>query len=208
MTAVMTEPGVPAATIERRCRIDEVFAGPFIDLIALAPRNPIVRGLILAQTRKLPGLECETFEQIKDWVELTCDRKTRPLNAARSSAGEGISIRVEFSETEYGKAYYSVPCSGSDEVALDADELLAMIREVIADGDGLNAVVEKIASLIDDEAWNRCSPSLDDYGDYDYSEHDSNGTENSAVEFSRTQVRDRLLAFLREQHPELLEDLT
>ena len=53
MNTVMTEP----AAVVNRCRIDEVFAGPFIELIALAPRNPVVRGLILSQTRKLPGPE-------------------------------------------------------------------------------------------------------------------------------------------------------
>jgi len=46
------------------------------------------------------------------------------------------------------------------------------------------------------------------YGDYDYSDHDSGESGNSGVEFSKTQVRDRLLVFLREQHPGLLEELT
>ena len=115
---------------------------------------------------------------------------------------------MEFSETEYGRANYSVDRSGSEELAFDADELLAIIREVIADGKQLDEVIEKLAEVINDNAWNRCDPSLDDYGDYDYDEHDSNDSGNSTVEFSRTQIRDRLLAFLREQHPELLEELT
>ena len=59
MSAVMTEPDVPAVT--NRCRMDEVFARPFIELLALAPRNPVVRGLILSQTRRRPGPECGTF---------------------------------------------------------------------------------------------------------------------------------------------------
>jgi len=204
MNAVMAE---PAVVVERRCGIEEVFASPFIELIALAPRNPVVRGLILAQTRKLPGPECETFEQIKHWVETTCEKRARPLNAPHARSGNGITIKVEFSETENGRAHYSVSRSGSDEFALDADELLDLVREAIADEEGLDEVVEKIADEIDDNAWNRCDPNLDNYGDYDYEDHDAGDSSDSTTEFSRTQIRDRLLVFLREQHPELLEEL-
>jgi hypothetical protein len=201
----MTEPVV---TVERRCRIDEVFAGPFIDLIALAPRNPVVRGLILAQTRRMPGPDCETFEQVKDWVETTCERKARRPDQPVVQAEEGISITVEFSETEYGRANYSVQRSGNDEFEINADELLDMVREAIDEEAGVDGVIEKIGNLIDSDAWSRCDPGMEDYGDYDYDQHESSDTDNSATEFSKTILRDRLLAFLRNRHPELLEELT
>src|ERR1041385_2201045 len=95
MSAVMTEPGVPTVTVQRRCGIDEVFASPFIELIGLAPRNPVVRGLILAQTGKMPGPERDTFERIKEWVETTCDKKTRSPHQPPVRAAEGITIRSE-----------------------------------------------------------------------------------------------------------------
>jgi len=203
MNAVLTEPDQPV----NRCKIDEVFAGPFIELIALAPRNPVVRGLILSQTRKLPGPECETYEQIKAWVETTCDKRLRPSNETRAPVGDGIEIKVEFSETENGRAHYSVSRSGSDDFALDEDELLDMVRAVIANRDGVDEVVEKIAKEIDAEAWNRCDPDMDSYGDYDYEEHDAGDSSNGQIEFSRAQIKDRLLGFLRRNHPDLLEDL-
>jgi hypothetical protein len=202
----MTEPEVPA--VQRRCKIEEVFGGAFIDLIALAPMNPVVRGLILAQTNKMPGPECETFEQIKEWVETTCERNKRPLNVSRTPSRAGIVIKVDFSETEYGRANYSVPRSGSDEFELDEDELLALVQEAIDDGDGLDVVIDSIATLIDEDAWNRCSPNLEDYGDYEYDEHDSNDSGNSKTEFSRTQIRERLHSFIRNRHPQLLEELS
>jgi hypothetical protein len=203
MNAVIVGPEVPAAS--NRCKIEEVFARPFIELIGLAPKNPVVRGLILSQTGKLPGPDRETFEEIKEWVETTCDKKLRPLHAARSQ--DAFAVHVEFSETEYGRAGYSVPRSGSDEFTLDAEELLPMIEEAIDDGDGIDTLVDKIAELIHSEAWDRCDPNLDDYGDYDYEDHESDDSGNSAVEFSTAQVRDRLLHFLRERHPQLLEEL-
>lgn len=206
MNAVMTE----APVVTNRCKIDEVFAGPFIELIGLAPRNPVVRGLILAQTGKMPEPERQTFEQIKDWVETTCDPRAgggHQTKAARLTE-TGIVIKVEFGETEHGRAHYSVNRSGTDEFALDEAELLAFVQAAIDDGYGLDEVIEKIAEEIDDNAWNRCDPSLEDYGDYDYDDHDANDSDNSTVEFSKTQIRDRLLAFLQTRHPQLLEELS
>jgi hypothetical protein len=204
MSAELIEPEAPATN--RRCNIEEVFARPFIELIGLAPRNPVVRGLILSQTGRLPGSERETFEQIKEWVETTCDKRMRPPNVTRSE--DAFAVNVEFSETEHGRASYSVPRSGSDEFTLNVEELVPMIEEAVDDGDGIDTVVDKIAELIHSEAWDRCEPDLDDYGDYDYEDHESNDSGNTSVEFSTNQVRDRLNQFLRERHPELLEELT
>ena len=191
-----------------RCKIDEVFAGPFIELIGLAPRNPVVRGLILHQTGKLPGPERETFEQIKEWVETTCNKKLRPPNAIREHLGDGFAVKVEFSDTEYGRASYSVGRSATEEFRLDAEELLQIIQDAIDGGDRLDKVVDKLAELIDDDAWERCDPSLDDTGAYQYDNHEATDSDNSGVEFSKTQVRERLLIFLRTRHPDLLEELT
>jgi len=204
MSAAIAEAPV---VVKSRCKIDEVFAGPFIDLIVLAPKNPVVRGLILAQTRKMPGNECETFEQIKEWVETTCEKKARLPNAIRTPSRDGIVIKVDFSETEYGSANYSVRRSGSDEFAIDDDELVAFVQEAIDDEEGLDGVIEKIASMIDEDAWNRCDPNLEDYGEYDYSDYESGDSDNSNTEFSRSQIRDRLREFLRQRHPQLLEEL-
>ncbi len=82
-----------------------------------------------------------------------------------------------------------------------------MVQAAIDAGNGLESVIDKIASLVDEDAWDRCDPSLDD-GDYDYDDHDSGDSDNLVIEFSRNQVRERLRAFLQEQHPELAEALT
>ncbi len=71
MSAVMEAPVPPIAG--RKCQIEEVLAASFIELIEMAPANPYVRALILAQTGRMPGAECVTFEQVKEWIETTCD---------------------------------------------------------------------------------------------------------------------------------------
>ena len=197
-----------APVVLNRCKLEEVFAGPFIELIGLAPRNPVVRGLILSQTGRLPQPEHGTFEQIREWVETTCAPRAGGQTKAAGLTEDGFAVKVEFSETEHGRAHYSVGRSGSAEFALEADELVDMVQKAIAAGGGLERVVEDIATLIDEDAWNRCEPDMDDFGDYDYDDHDAGDSDNTATEFSRTQIRDRLRHFLRERHPELLEELT
>ena len=204
MDTVMTET-VPVTG--RRCGLEEVFARPFIELIGLAPRNPVVRGLILAQTGKMPGPERVTFDQIKEWVETTCAPRVGGGHQTKVPAADGISVTVEFSETENGRAYYSVDRSGSAEFALDADELVEMVQEAIEANAGLDGVIETIAGRINDNAWDRCEPDLNNYGEYEYDEHNSGDSSNANTEFSRTQIRERLREFLREQHPQLLEEL-
>ena len=98
MSEVMTapEPAVPAA--QRKCVFEEVFDANFIELIGLAPRNPHVRALILKLTGKLPPPECSTFEQLKNWVELNCEKRARPSasGAGQHSREGGIVINVDF----------------------------------------------------------------------------------------------------------------
>lgn len=192
---------------ERKCTIEEVFDAGFIELLKLVPANPYVRALVLKFTGKLPPAECEQFDQLKDWVELNCVKRIRKTTASQQPRDDGISISVDFSEQEYGRAQYQVNCSGSDTFQIGADELVTIIQDAIADGGAISEVVDAVATLIDDDAWDRCSPELNDYGDYDYSEHDSGGTDNSEVEFSREHIRTAVLRFVQERHPELAAEL-
>lgn len=49
---------------------------------------------------------------------------------------------------------------------------MELIRDAIADGGAISAVVDAVAERINDDARNQCDPNLDNYGDYEYSEHD------------------------------------
>ena len=208
MSEVMNAPE-PVVPVARKCVFAEVFDANFIELIVLAPCNPHIRALILKLTGKLPPPECATFAQLKDWVELHCEKRARPLPAqtGRPSREGGIVINVDFSETEYGRADYSVRRHGSESFRLSAEDLMAMVQTAIDDGDGLDEVVEAVASKIDEDAWGECDPSMDDSGDYDYSNHDVSDTGDSATEFNKSEIRNAVLAFVRERHPELAAEL-
>jgi hypothetical protein len=206
MSDTLTLP--PPVAQERKCSIEEVFDASFIELLKLVPANPYVRALILKFSGKIPPVECELFDQLKDWVEFNCVKRIRKSPATVQSNDEpGISISVDFSEQEYGRAHYSVERSGSDTFQMSGDDLVEIIRDAIADGGAISAVVEAIAKRIDDDAWDECDPNLDDYGDYEYSEHDSDGADNSETEFSREHIRNAVLRFVQENHPELAAEL-
>jgi hypothetical protein len=208
MSEVTTLPN-PVLPVERKCRLGEMFEPGFIELIQLVPRNPHVRALILKLTGKMPGPECATFEQLRDWVETNCEKKARPSSnrRGRNNHDDGIAIDVEFTETEYGRANYSVSRSGSEAFRMDADDLLQIVQETVADGGGINEVVEAVAGKIDDDAWNQCSPNMDNYGDYDYSDQEADDFGDSETDYSKTEIRNAVLAFVRERHPELAAEL-
>jgi hypothetical protein len=193
--------------VERKCSIEEVFDASFIELLQLVPANPYVRALVLKFTGKLPPADCETFDALKDWVECNCVKRIKKPTASHQPDDDGIRISVDFSEQEYGRAHYSVERAGTDTYHLSGDDLGEIIRDAIADGGAISAVVEAVAKHIDDEAWDECDPNLDDYGDYEYTEHDSDGADNSEVKFSREHIRNAVLRFVQEHHPELAAEL-
>ena len=196
---------MPAAIVERRCRIEEVFDAGFIELLRLVPRNPHVRALILRLTSKMPGPTCGTFEEIKEWVETHCEK--RVPSQGRTRGENGIEITVDFSEIEYGRASYSVSRSGQDEFHLGADDLLQIVQNALGEGEGLEGVIDAIAGRIDDDAWSQCEPNLDDADDYDYSDHEETSSDSSRTSYSKDQIGRAVLAFLRERHPHLAAEL-
>lgn len=209
MTEVMTAPEPVAPVVQRKCRFEALFDVNFLELVRLVPRNPQVRALILKLTGLLPPLECETFEQLKDWVELNCEKRLKPspTSTARHNREGGIVINVDFSETEYGRASYSVRRYGTESFRVGAAELLEIVQTVIDDGEGMDELLETIATRIDEDAWSQCDPRMDDSGDYDYSDHEESETSDSETSFSRNDLRNALLAYLRERHPELVAQL-
>jgi hypothetical protein len=191
--------------VERKCAIAEVFDPGFIELLQLVPANPLVRALVLKFTGKLPPAECQRFDELQDWVEFNCVKRIR--KASTRGDEPGINIEVDFSEQEYGRACYTVERYSTDTYHLSGDDLVEIIREAVADGESISAVAEAIAERIDDDAWDHVEPSLYNYGDYEYTEHDSDGADHSEIKYSRERIRNAVLQFVRENHPELAAEL-
>jgi len=205
MSAVLDSP----ATLPRKCLISHLLGPQVLALLERVPRNPQVRALVLKLAGKLPPLECESFEQVRDWIETHCEpRKAVPSRpAARRQVEEGIRLQVRFADTEYGRADYSVRRHAREEFHLGANDLMELVRNALNNGDSLDEIVEAAAQKIDDDAWEVCDPSLEDDGDYDYTNHEVSSTEDCVTTFDRADLRRVILAFLRERHPELAAEL-
>lgn len=208
MSAVL-DPPAPAA---RKCLLGQVLGPQVLALLERVPRNPQVRALVLKHAGQLPPPECATFEQVRDWIEMHCEPRegattTAPPPARSAGGEEGIRVTVSFSDREYGRADYSVPRHSRDEFHLAADDLMELVQNSLRNGDGLDEIVEAAAQQIDDNAWEECDPSMEDDGDYDYSNHDVSATEDSEVSFDRGDLRRAILTFVRERHPELAAEL-
>lgn len=184
-------------------KIEEVFDLHFIQLLQLVPRNPYVRALVLKLSGKMPAEDCQTFEQVKQWVETHCQKRKRPSQ----HRGGGISIHVEFSEMEYGTAKYSVDRSGTDTFEIDAGDMYEIIQGAIRDGEGVDEIVDQIAERIDEDAWNQCEPDMDNYGEYDYVDWDSTDCDNQKLDYSKTEIRNAVLNFVSAHHPDLAAEL-
>jgi hypothetical protein len=206
MNEVMTQSS-PVAPSVSPCQIEEVFGPGLIELIRLVPRNPLVRGLILKLTGKMPPETCGTFEEVKEWIQTHCQKRTRLSSGGRDNFEDGIAITVDFSETEYGRASYSVPSSGSADFLVRAEELVEIVQAAIEGGEDLDQVVETIAGKIDEDAWSQCEPSMEPNGEYDYSEHDSTDSGSSDTSYNKAEIRQTVIAFLRERHPALAAQL-
>jgi hypothetical protein len=198
---------LPAVPVERKSKIEEVFDPNFVELLRLVPRNPLVRALILKLTGKMPAPDCESFEQLKEWVEINCEKRARASSASKRIPEDGISISVDFSETEYGRADYSVRRSGSEDFRISAWDLVEMIHAAIGDGGGIDDIVEAVAAKIDGDAWDQCDPGMDHYGDYNYDDFEADDNGDSEIDYSKDEIRNAVLAFVRQRHPELAAEL-
>lgn len=206
----MSEVLTASAPVQRKCLIGQLLGPQVLALLERVPRNPQVRALVLKLAGKLPPPECETFEQVREWIETHCEPRkgaapSRP--AGRQPVAEGIRLTVRFSDTEYGRADYSVRRHAQEEFHLEAEDLMELARTAVENGDGLDEIVQAAAQQIEDDAWEVCDPGMDDTGDYDYSNHDVSDTEDSETTVDRGDLRRAILAFLRERHPELAAEL-
>ena len=203
MSETLTLPAPP----ERKCVIEDVFDSSFLELLQLVPTNPFVRAWVLKFCGKLPPEDCGTFELLKDWVEFNCVKRPRFKPRIDTSSDDGIGINVRFTETEYGRANYSVDRSGEDTFRIGADELLDIVQAAIDSGGGMTEVLDTISGRVDDDAWSECEPNMDDYGEYEYDEHNSNDSGNGETSYSRDQIKTRVLAYLQNNQPELANQL-
>jgi hypothetical protein len=212
----------------RKCLIEQVLPKTVIKLLELAPANEIARAHALSRlTVPIPN-ECQTFEQIKEWIEKEVEPSRArlvyeqyieppqtPVNPAqlmqidvapppavnRHDDGRGFNIDVERSETEHGTCNYSVRCHGETTAHVTTDMIRNAVSRAIDEGMSIRRAVNELEGIIIDEIEVETFPDEDDY---DYHNHNATDATDNTTEINHDALRDRLLNYLRNHDPEAL----
>lgn len=193
---ILKEPAPPAGN---KSLITDHFSENFIELIRLSPNNPVVRSQIMRQLLKEPPKSAETYDQIKDWVEKTFERK--PALEASKNKSPGFKIIVELGRTEYGRASYSCRQVSLEEVELGIDD----ISEMIENGNSVEGIMDHIKAA----AANHEDIYYENVGDISYRNSESEDSDHHTQKITnqREEIR-RLYQFIKENiGEEALEEL-
>jgi hypothetical protein len=193
-----------------------------LDLIRAAPLNPVSRGILLKYVKKPCPDSCKTFANVKNWVEENGNninlqassaeantlQQMNPAPApppARARPAVAFSIDVLYSETESGSATYDCTNSGSGPVEITEEYLLRIANRTAERGNGMDAVMEALAGDMEELAREQLSFEAEDY---EYNNHESSDATDQNADYSSTALRERVGAYLLENHPNLYETLT
>lgn len=187
MTASPQEP--PAPTLE------SILSEPTIALARSAPSLPEVRARILNDTNTYPPSPFATFDELSQWVIANCKPKvasaTPPAHSPSPSPArlhrEYVDFEdVHYSEVNVGTATVRVESHGYG-FKMDTDTLTDLIDERMADGGGLDDLVDDVISNIREDAWD--NPPDMEQDDHDYEGVSWDDTEDSDVEIPSSHVR-------------------
>jgi hypothetical protein len=190
----------PPKTI--KCKLEQWFHPNFVALMQAAPQNKLVLGKMMATLGIMPPPELVTFNELRNWVEMTFDDpKKKAIPQVRPSTPE-FSTDFSFCRTVQGRCDYSMSESGSDTCSVTLDE----IRDWVEEGESL----DRIAELIEKRATADCDPNWStDENSKEYSNHEVRDCTNETA--SRDENYDRfkrrLRDYLQQYDPELLEAL-
>lgn len=194
----------PVATApSTKSKIEEHFRPDFLELLKLAPKNPMTRGHIMRMLKQMPDASLDTFDKIKDWVEATFEPppKGRP-EVNRSGGHPQFSVAFDLSEVIRGVCRYSVRQNGSCTEGYNLDDIV----EKINDGESIGEII----SWMKDQC---CSTQevdfIPDEDTYTYSDFDSDYTYGveSSMSNGVPYVKRELMEWLQGVSPEAAEEL-
>lgn len=212
---------------KQRCTIETALRASLIELLKLAPKNPIARSRVLADTGKALPDACQTYDEVKAWIEEHCnpmlnaEQRQRADRAARPAAAvdlgqhhqggapaEGIAFitDIRFTDRETGSCNYAARRTALQELNVTREDVAAAIASLRAEHGvvTLTNLETRLSALLQRDAWNRLEPDLewDDNREVDYEEHEAadHGNSRTTIE-SATQFREALRDYLRATLP-------
>jgi hypothetical protein len=195
------EPPDPNAPV-KKCQIEKVLQPTVLELLKLAPANPVARAHALNNLKRALPDECKTFDEIKAWVELNCEPKspispaTAPSTRRRNTAFE---IEVSSSEIESGTASYTCSRSGCNDVPITVEE----IEEALNNATDLEGVVDALEEVIREKAGEYISMES---SDFEYDNEELTGSDDYSTEWSRRTLMRLVGEWISDNRPNAFND--
>ena len=151
-----------------------------VGMIKSAPMNPTFRAQVQAIMLHPVPDTARDWESIKNWIEFEVPvppvgsfTKPMPMSPV---VGNGISVRVDLSETRFGNCNYRCTASGSADLVLSE----ADIDNILAISDNMRHLENGVADAMLEKG--READCEMDEGDHEYSNYE--GTESEDFEWS------------------------
>jgi hypothetical protein len=187
------------------CKIEQMINESVIKLLQAAPKNPTVRAMTLQLLKKPIPESCQSFEEIKDWIEINF---TPPFAFGEVKPVENRSFTIPATVRGVisGNARYALDASGEGRVPFTEAYVLERANAMIRSSKGLEALHTIIAIHAEEMAHEYIQMSSEG-GDYEYSNHNDRDSEPQGAEVNEAAARQALESFLETFHPELLNNL-
>ena len=197
------EAQAPPAAPARLCAIADVLTPQTLRMIGACPTNEVARTLVLAAIRKPIPDEAKTFKQIKDWIE------TNVSPVAKVESVKGIEVTVRTWERVSGHCTYTEERSGEGTHTLTPEDINDCIQQVLNEECGVETLMRRLGTIAEEKASEDPAETDDDPNTieyYNYEDTDTLDTDHTVVH--STAFKDAVLAFLRSNHPEDLDELS
>lgn len=209
VTTTETQQTIPevekTVPVVRKSELKDFFGQNFIDLMMTSPNNTLVRGQIMKHTGQMPDPALDTFDKLKDWIEINIAKPKSDLDKFKESLSGGrpttarpvFELNLKIAETELGTCWYSVRRHSEFVEDTSIDDILDWIN----DGAGASDILNNITSGVEENGggdieWSQEGPS--------YSREESTDHEDFSIDLAHpvSQEKQRLMSWLAEVSPE------
>jgi hypothetical protein len=174
--------------------VESLFSGHELALFQQAPRNEIIRSIVMAKVGLMPPDGLSDYQALKTWIEANA----KPTSLLTPQEAPSLDLQFKWRGTEFGKCSYYVKVAALRECTLTCESLL----EASEDCRSMNELLEVLTKneMKDDDAMECLEP----IGDYDYEDHYLSDDSPKEIKVTlEAQQRERLEQYINTNMPEL-----
>lgn len=186
------------------CSLDQVLSPNLIELLKVSPQNPALRTHVHARINVPLPDSAQTFDQIKTWIETHVDAKTLPPLACQPVQAvpperpiePGFHMPFDCSENRWGTCTWSGAAIGDGSVRIGLRHVREIIHENLDEDFGIGDLTDAVGEMIVREAEE--DPPCMEVEEEDHDDHETTGSDDFQVNYSRATLVLRLTRFLHD----------